>query len=209
MPLSGLSPSTRVHDFGTIAPRSPRCTWVPLPQYRNSFWRGNNGRVNERLLQGSEYPDDTGEASPLLATALSGYAADEARYADVLAALGTARLLVPVVAVLGEVETGPDGLARDKSSDMATVLLRGADGRTALLAFSSAETLAAWNADSPAGAGPDAHRGAVRAPGRGGGAADRRLRPGPGGRRGGGPERTGGGMAAREGRRTGRLGGRY
>ena len=41
-----------------------------------------------------------------------------------LAALGTARLLVPVVAVLGEVETGADGLAHDKSSDMAAVLLQ-------------------------------------------------------------------------------------
>ena len=103
--------------------------------------------MNERLLQGSDYPDDTGEATPLLAAALAGYAADDTRYADVLAALGAARLLVPVVAVLGEAETGPDGLARDKSSDMATVLLRGADGRTALLAFTSSDTLAAWDAE--------------------------------------------------------------
>jgi hypothetical protein len=103
--------------------------------------------VNERLLQGSAYPDDTGEATPVLAAALAGYADDEARYPDVLAALGAARLLVPVVAVLGEVEVDDAGLARDKSSDMATVLLRGADGRMALLAFSSTETLAAWNPD--------------------------------------------------------------
>ncbi len=101
--------------------------------------------MNERLLQGSAFPDDTGAASPLLAAALAGYGADRARFPDVLAALGGARLLVPVVAVLGEAEVGPDGLARDKSSDMATVLLRGADGRPALLAFSSTETLAAWN----------------------------------------------------------------
>ena len=104
--------------------------------------------VNERLLQGSGYPDDTGEASPLLASALDGYAADESRYSDVLAALGAARLLVPVVAVLGEVELDAAGLAHDKSSDMATVLLRGADGRTALLAFSSTATLTAWNPES-------------------------------------------------------------
>ena len=103
--------------------------------------------MNERLLQGSDYPDDTGEATPLLAAALAGYAADDTRYADVLAALGAARLIVPVVAVLGEAETGPDGLARDKSSDMATVLLRGADGRTALLAFTSSDTLAAWDVE--------------------------------------------------------------
>lgn len=103
--------------------------------------------MNERLLRGSDYPDDTGEATPVLAAALRAYADDETRYADVLAALGTARLLVPVVAVLGEVEVGDDGLARDKTSDMATVLLRGADGRMALLAFSSTETLVAWNPD--------------------------------------------------------------
>ena len=101
--------------------------------------------MNQRRLQGSEYTDDTGEATPVLAAALATYGADETRYADVLAALGAARLLVPVVAVLGEVEVGDDGLARDKTSDMATVLLRGADGRMALLAFSSTETLAAWN----------------------------------------------------------------
>ncbi len=103
--------------------------------------------MNERLLLGSDYPDDTGEASPQLAAAVEGYAADETRYPDVLAALGAARLLVPVVAVLGEVETGPDGLARDKTSDMATVLLKGEDGRAALLAFTSSDTLAAWNAE--------------------------------------------------------------
>jgi hypothetical protein len=103
--------------------------------------------VNQRRLQGSEYTDDTGAATPLLAAALAGYAADEARYPDVLAALGAARLLVPVVAVPGEVELDAEGRARDKTSDMATVLLRGADGRMALLAFSSTETLAAWSAD--------------------------------------------------------------
>ena len=40
------------------------------------------------------------------------------------------------------------GLAHDKTSDMATVLMRGRDGRTALLAFTSTETLRRWNADA-------------------------------------------------------------
>ena len=162
--------------------------------------------MNERLLQGSEYPDDTGEASPLLAAALAGYAADETRYADVLAALGAARLLVPVVAVLGEVETGPDGLARDKSSDMATVLLRGADGRTALLAFSSAETLASWDPDGRPVPVPT-RTAALSALQEG---AEALLidviRTGPGGRRGGGSERAGRRLAPGEGRRAGGLG---
>ena len=60
-------------------------------------------------------------------------------------ALQSERLLVPVVAILGEVEVDEAGLAHDKSSDMATVLLTGADGRQALLAFTSMATMAAWN----------------------------------------------------------------
>lgn len=99
-------------------------------------------------LRGSAYSDDTGEPDPGLARALTAYAADDAAYAAVLAALGPARLLVPVVAVLGEVEHDEAGLAHDKSSDMATVLLTGADGRLALLAFTGSETMTAWNPEA-------------------------------------------------------------
>ena len=63
----------------------------------------------------------------------------------VLAVLQDARLLVPVVAVLGEVELDEQGLAHDKSSDMAAVLVRAADGSTGLLAFTSLETMARWD----------------------------------------------------------------
>jgi hypothetical protein len=103
-----------------------------------------------RRLQGSSYVDDDGTADPALAAALASYAEDATgdTYPAVLAALAGARLLVPVVAVLGEVEHGPDGLARDKTSDMATVLLTGPDGRQGLLAFTSTETLARWDRDA-------------------------------------------------------------
>ena len=90
------------------------------------------------------YPDDTGAADERLAEALAAYARRETTYADVLAVLTGSRLLVPVVAVLGEV----DESGADKSADMATVLLTGADGRQALLAFTSLETMAAWQADA-------------------------------------------------------------
>ena len=55
---------------------------------------------------------------------------------------------MPVVAVLGEAEVDERGLARDKSSDMAAVLMQGRDGRTALLAFTSLATLAAWDPEA-------------------------------------------------------------
>lgn len=101
-----------------------------------------------RLLAGAGAPDDTGAADPALAAALAAYAADPEREPEVLAALADARLLVPVVAALGEAETGPDGLVRDKSADMAAVLMRGPGGRLALLAFTSLEALQRWDPDA-------------------------------------------------------------
>lgn len=87
--------------------------------------------------------------APELEAALASYARDpEAEYAPTLAVLQGARLLVPVVAVLGEAEADEAGLAHDKTSDMATVLMRGQDGRTALLAFTGSGPLTRWQADA-------------------------------------------------------------
>lgn len=101
-----------------------------------------------RRIPDPGFADDTGAADPAVAGALAAYAQDRRRYADALAALLDGRLLVPVVALLGEVEHGPDGLAREKDSDMATVLVTGRDGRTALLGFTGTPSLTAWNADA-------------------------------------------------------------
>jgi len=94
------------------------------------------------------FPDDTGAVAPEVATALAAYADDRGRYVDALNAVAGSRLLVPVVAVLGEVGIDEAGLAHDKSSDMAAVLLTGADGRLALLAFTGTEPLARWRSDA-------------------------------------------------------------
>ena len=83
-----------------------------------------------------------------VAAALAAYASGTGGHADAVTALRTSRLLVPVVALLGEVEYDERGLAHDKSSDMAAVLLTGADGRMALLAFTGTDALAAWNPEA-------------------------------------------------------------
>ena len=108
----------------------------------------DQGRGGARLLAGAGSPDDTGEPDPALFAALAAYAEDPRREPEVLAALPAARLLVPVVAELAESETGPDGLARDKSADLATVLMRGADGRLALLAFTGLAAMHRWDPDA-------------------------------------------------------------
>ncbi|MCK8681252.1 SseB family protein [Streptomyces lichenis] len=93
------------------------------------------------------FSDDDGTADPRLAEALAAWSADRSAEtrAGVLAALKEARLLVPVVAVLGEVEEDQaTGLRREKTSDMAVPTLTAGD-RRALPAFTSLETLARWD----------------------------------------------------------------
>lgn len=94
------------------------------------------------------FSGDDGSADPALAEALAAWHDDPVGEPELLAALSQARLLVPVVAVLGEAETGPDGLRRDKTSDMAVPTLTAPGGRRALPAFSSTRTLARWQDDA-------------------------------------------------------------
>ncbi len=95
---------------------------------------------------GDDGSADAGVRQALLANAEVG--AGPGGYAVALAAFSESRVLVPVVALLGEVEYDENGLAHDKSSDMATVLLTGADGRLALLGFTGNDSLRAWNPEA-------------------------------------------------------------
>ncbi|MFV5994090.1 SseB family protein [Streptomyces sp. NPDC056231] len=104
------------------------------------------------------YSDDDGTADPALTAALAAWAEDRTAVGPVLEALKGTRLLVPVVAVLGEVEEveedsreapGKGGgrrvaLRREKTSDMAVPTLQAGD-RRALPAFTSTASLARWD----------------------------------------------------------------
>lgn len=99
----------------------------------------------DRELLAPAYPDDTGEADADLTAALSAYADDRRTLPTALARLQASRLLVPVVAVAGEVEVDEHGLAHDKTSDMAAVLVQQPDGRRGLLAFTSTASMERWD----------------------------------------------------------------
>jgi hypothetical protein len=88
---------------------------------------------HERSLASPQFPGDDGSVAPLLAAAFGDDLA-------VVGALAEARVFVPIVALLGEVPA--EG---DKNADMAAVLMTGADGRRALLAFSSVAAMAVWD----------------------------------------------------------------
>lgn len=119
------------------------------------------------LTAGDErFRNDHGEPDPAVVAALSDYAAGTGREHAVLTALADSRLLVPVVAVLadelgppeagasvgdgGEAATGQvpgkQGLPRqgEKASEMAMPAIVGRDGRRALPAFTSADTVRRW-----------------------------------------------------------------
>lgn len=97
----------------------------------------------------SPFPGDDGSAPAPLAAALAdvraGHDADLRRLA---AALRGTRLLVPIMAEATEKGTTAHGLTGDNGADMAMVMIRGADGSSALPLFSSVAELAAWRRDA-------------------------------------------------------------
>jgi hypothetical protein len=99
-----------------------------------------------RTIPDPGFAGDTGAADPDLAAALAAYdrtPTDVEAHRVVLDRLQHTRLLVPVVALLGEMEGD-----HEKTSDMAAVLMTGRDGRTALLAFTSNAALRAWDPEA-------------------------------------------------------------
>ncbi|MDH6520307.1 hypothetical protein M2163_002711 [Streptomyces sp. SAI-135] len=116
----------------------------PGPHNRSSKPPIGSVTVANKNIPDPGFSDDDGSADPGLSAALAAWAEDRAAVGPVLAALKGARLLVPVVAVLGEVEEDENGLRREKTSDMAVPTLK-AGSRTALPAFTSTDSLARWD----------------------------------------------------------------
>ena len=91
-----------------------------------------------------KFPGDDGTADPAVRAALAAYAAGRGSEHAALTALARSRLLVPVVAVLGE--AAEDG--SEKSTEMALPTLVGRDGRRAVLAFTCLDALKQWRSDA-------------------------------------------------------------
>lgn len=91
---------------------------------------------HNRSLAKPAFPDDDGSLDDILVAAFDS----NDKPAAIIGALCSVRVFVPVIAVLGE--TPSEG---DKDSEMAAVFMTGADGRKALLAFSSIETMKNWD----------------------------------------------------------------
>lgn len=122
----------------------PVTTGLPAPHNRSSIPPIGSTTVANKNIPDPGFPDDDGTAAPALAAALAAWSQDRTKVPAILTALKTARLLVPVVAVLGEVEEDENGLRHEKTSDMAIPTLK-AGPRKALPAFTSTASLSRWD----------------------------------------------------------------
>jgi hypothetical protein len=94
---------------------------------------------------------DDGSATPHLIEALERFrfsaesGSGEFGEAGVVDAVRTSRLLIPLIAHLGDHGVAESGLVVDKSQELSIVTVLGPDGRTVMPVFSSVETMARWN----------------------------------------------------------------
>ena len=101
-----------------------------------------------RTIPDPGFAGDDGSVDPAVARVLECWDTDPQAHLTALAVVQRSRVLVPVVAVLGEVEYDERGRPQEKTSDMATVLMEGADGRKGLLAFTGSAPLQRWNLEA-------------------------------------------------------------
>lgn len=104
-------------------------------------WAGRNFSENP-------WQDDRGEAPPELLAAIRAFRAGEAPGRAVVEALREVRLLIPLVAELGEAGVNEQGQTVDKSADLSIVTVAAPDGRGVVPVFSSVAAMQAWDADA-------------------------------------------------------------
>ena len=119
------------HDYQHINPdRLADSAGVP--------WEG-------RHFEPNPWAGDDGTADPALLRALEAFRGEVELQENVLTALHEARLLVPLIANLGESGEGAHGHTVDKSADLSIVSVQSPDGQVALPVFSSVAAMTAWN----------------------------------------------------------------
>jgi hypothetical protein len=102
-------------------------------------WKG-------RAFEHTPSSNDDGSAPEKLIEALRRFRSKELGEADVVDAIRGSRLLIPLVAVLGEQGQNEHGHLVDKSQELSIVTVAGPDGRNVLPVFTSVAAMSRWNA---------------------------------------------------------------
>lgn len=98
-----------------------------------------------RHFEHNSWGDDDGTAPPRLIEAIRRFSSRELGEAEVVDAIRDSRLLIPLIAHLGEAGTNDAGQLVDKTQELSIVTVTGPDGRKVLPAFTSAAAMSEWN----------------------------------------------------------------
>jgi hypothetical protein len=98
-----------------------------------------------RRFESNASADDDGSAPEELESAIRGFRSGTVDAVEVIEAVRRSRLLMPLVAELGESGVSPHGHLVDKSQELSIVRVAGPDGRVVQPAFLSVQSMAAWN----------------------------------------------------------------
>ncbi len=101
-------------------------------------WAGRRFGVNP-------HQTDDGSAPEAFMVAIERFRAGESGPAEVVDSLRQSRVLVPLVAELGESGTNERGQQVDKSQELSIVTVEGPDGRAVMPVFSSVAAMGRWN----------------------------------------------------------------
>ncbi|MFC0682116.1 SseB family protein [Lysobacter korlensis] len=101
-----------------------------------------------RHFEQNTHADDDGSAPEALRLALERFRAGSGSQADVVDAVRGSRLLIPLLAELGEAGVSQTGQTVDKSQELSIVTVAAPDGRNAMPVFSSVDAMRAWNPDA-------------------------------------------------------------
>lgn len=104
-------------------------------------WEGRSFETNPHAA-------DDGSADPALLAALRRFRSGGGSQVEVVDALRSARVLVPLVAERGDEGVGPTGLKVDKTQELSIVTVAAPDGRRVQPVFSSVDTMRRWDAQA-------------------------------------------------------------
>lgn len=93
----------------------------------------------------ASFAGDTGAPDPVLRAIMADAYAGGSAYPRAVAALCTARLLLPIVATGDEHGDGPDP---NRHAEMAAVLMRSAAGEKGVVVFTGIDLFTAWRPDA-------------------------------------------------------------
>jgi hypothetical protein len=133
-------PTSKVSQKALKSHENKHINQNPLADSAGVPWAG-------RELQANTFADDDGSASLELIRAIEKFH-QTLDPAEVFQEFKKSRLLIPLIAVLGESDIGAHGQTVDKSAELSIVNVKTPDDQVGLPVFSSVETMRVWNSEA-------------------------------------------------------------